>query len=116
MPLTQDSRVLEIACNDGYLLQYFRPYGVPVKGIEPAENVAAEARKKGIEVQCCFFGADSARDIVALVIGSNVLADVPDIKILQVKVSDKYYPVFKFWARAFLCLFSEKSWCGILRP
>ena len=85
LSLTQDSKVLEIACNDGYLLQYFRPYGVPVKGIEPAENVAAEARKKGIEVQCCFFGADSARDIAAkdglydLVIGNNVLAHVPDI-------------------------------------
>lgn len=83
--LTTDSKVLEIACNDGYLLQYFRPYGVPIKGIEPAENVAAEARKKGIEVQCCFFGADSARDIAAedglydLVIGNNVLAHVPDI-------------------------------------
>ena len=83
--LTPDSKVLEIACNDGYLLQYFQPHGVPVKGIEPAENVAAEAKKKGIEVQCCFFGADSAQDIAAkdgfyeLVIGNNVLAHVPDI-------------------------------------
>ena len=59
------SRVLEIACNDGYLLQYFQPYGIPVKGIEPAENVAKAARAKGIEVQCCFFGADTARDIAA---------------------------------------------------
>ena len=56
LSLTRNSKVLEIACNDGYLLQYFRPYGVPVKGIEPAENVAAEARKKRIEVQCCFRG------------------------------------------------------------
>ena len=85
LSLTPDNKVLEIACNDGYLLQYFQPYGVPVKGIEPAENVAAVAQKKGIEVQCCFFGADSAQDIAArdglydLVIGNNVLAHVPDI-------------------------------------
>ncbi len=85
LSLTPDSRVLEIACNDGYLLQYFQPYGIPVKGIEPAENVAQEARKKGITVECRFFGADSAREIAAkdglydLVIGNNVLAHVPDI-------------------------------------
>lgn len=85
LSLTSGSRVLEIACNDGYLLQYFQPYGIPVKGIEPAENVADEARKKGIEVECCFFGADSAQEIAAkdgrysLVIGNNVLAHVPDI-------------------------------------
>ena len=85
LSLTAVSHVLEIACNDGYLLQYFQPYGVPVKGIEPAENVAAEARKKGIEVECCFFGAGSARELRSrdglydLVIGNNVLAHVPDI-------------------------------------
>lgn len=85
LELDGGSRVLEIACNDGYLLQYFQPYGIPVKGIEPAENVAKAARAKGIEVQCCFFGADTARDIAAadgrydLVIGNNVLAHVPDI-------------------------------------
>lgn len=85
LSLTADSRVLEIACNDGYLLQYFQPYGIPVKGIEPAENVAEEARIKGIQVECCFFGAGTARDIAArdglydLVIGNNVLAHVPDI-------------------------------------
>ncbi|MFG6353011.1 MAG: methyltransferase domain-containing protein, partial [Oscillospiraceae bacterium] len=85
LSLGADSRVLEIACNDGYLLQYFQPYGIPVKGIEPAENVAQEARKKGIEVECRFFGVESAREIAAkdglydLVIGNNVLAHVPDI-------------------------------------
>lgn len=85
LSLASDSRVLEIACNDGYLLQYFQSYGIPVKGIEPAENVAEEARKKGIEVECRFFDADSAREIAekdgcySLVIGNNVLAHVPDI-------------------------------------
>lgn len=83
--LSKESRVLEVACNDGYLLQFFQPYGVPVKGIEPAENVAEAAKAKGIEVQCCFFGADTARGIASadglydLVIGNNVLAHVPDI-------------------------------------
>lgn len=85
LSLGPNSRVLEIACNDGYLLQYFQPFGVPVKGVEPAENVASAARAKGIDVRCCFFGADTAREIAAqdgrydLVIGNNVLAHVPDI-------------------------------------
>lgn len=85
LKLSSTSHVLEIACNDGYLLQYFQPHGIPVKGIEPAENVAEAARTKGIEVQCCFFSAETARNIAAtdrcydLVIGNNVLAHVPDI-------------------------------------
>lgn len=85
LTLTPANRVLEIACNDGYLLQYFKHYGIPVKGVEPAENVASEARAKGIEVECCFFHKDSAKRIADqdgrydLVIGNNVLAHVPDI-------------------------------------
>jgi 2-polyprenyl-3-methyl-5-hydroxy-6-metoxy-1,4-benzoquinol methylase len=85
LSLNKKSRVLEVACNDGYLLQYFLPYGIPVKGVEPAENVAKEARAKGIDVDCCFFGTDTAKEMVAkegtfdLVIGNNVLAHVPDI-------------------------------------
>ena len=85
LKLTERSQVLEVACNDGYLLQYFQPYGIPVRGVEPAENVAAEARRKGIDVRCCFFGRESAGEIAAedgkydLVIGNNVLAHVPDI-------------------------------------
>jgi len=83
--LSENSMVIEIACNDGYLLQYFKPYHIPVCGVEPAENVAAEARKKGIDVEVCFWGADSATDIINkygkadLIIGNNVLAHVPDI-------------------------------------
>lgn len=85
LELSKTSRVLEVACNDGYLLQYFQPYGIPVTGVEPAENVAAEARKKGLDVRCCFFAAETAKEIVDadgrydLIIGNNVLAHVPDI-------------------------------------
>lgn len=83
--LGTDSKVLEIACNDGYLLQYFSPYHISAKGVEPAENVAQVARDKGIDVDCCFFNEESAQRIVGrdgtydLVIGNNVLAHVPDI-------------------------------------
>lgn len=85
LQLNSSSKVLEVACNDGYLLQYFRPYKIPVKGIEPAENVASEARAKDINVDCCFFDKDTAKEILSqdgsydLVIGNNVLAHVPDI-------------------------------------
>lgn len=83
--LNQDSFVYEIACNDGYLLQYFKPHNVPVCGIEPAANVAEEACKKGIQVEVEFWGADTATQISGkygqadLIIGNNVLAHVPDI-------------------------------------
>lgn len=85
LSLGSSSQVLEIACNDGYLLQYFQPFGISVKGVEPAENVASAAKAKGIDVWPCFFGADTAQEIAAkdgrydLVIGNNVLAHVPDI-------------------------------------
>lgn len=84
--LTEDSRVLEIACNDGYLLQYFLDFNIPVKGIDPAENVVVEAKKKGIDVECAFFQLDTAKKMKQngerfdLIIGNNVLAHVPDIK------------------------------------
>jgi len=78
-------QVVEVASNDGYLLQYFRERGVPVLGIEPARNVAEAARAKGIPTQSVFFGEETARDlrsqgIVAdLLVGNNVLAHVPDL-------------------------------------
>lgn len=83
--LDAGSQVLEVACNDGYLLQYFLPYGITARGVEPAENVAADAREKGIPVRCRFFDEEAAKEIVNedgrydLVIGNNVLAHVPDI-------------------------------------
>jgi len=79
------SKVFEIASNDGYLLQHFVQMGVPVTGIEPAENVAAAALQKKIPTIAEFFGQDLARRLVYegqradLIIGNNVLAQVPDL-------------------------------------
>jgi SAM-dependent methyltransferase len=81
--LGPNHHVVEIASNDGYLLQYFVAKGIPVLGIEPAANVADTAIQKGIPTRVEFFGEDLARRLVAeglqadLVIGNNVLAHVP---------------------------------------
>ena len=83
--LDKDNLVVEIASNDGYLLQFFKKKGIPVKGIEPAENVAKVAEDKGIETIVEFFGEKLAKKLVSenikanLIIGNNVLAHVPDI-------------------------------------
>jgi SAM-dependent methyltransferase len=83
--LNDKSFVIELASNDGYLLQHFVRAGIPVLGIEPAANVADAARAKQVPTRCCFFGTDTARDLVArgeqadLLIGNNVLAQVPDL-------------------------------------
>lgn len=79
------SQVIEIASNDGYLLQYFKEKGVPVLGIEPAENVARAAIEKGIKTISMFFGTRTASELSAegiqgdLLIGNNVLAHVPNL-------------------------------------
>ena len=79
------SRVMEIASNDGYLLQHFVARGIPVLGIEPAANVAKVAVEKGIPTTVRFFGRQTAGEIAAesghadLLLGNNVLAHVPDI-------------------------------------
>ncbi len=83
--IDSEKQVVEIASNDGYLLQYFVELGVPVLGIEPAANVAETAKKKGIKTIVKFFGQETARELVAsgiqadLLLGNNVLAHVPDI-------------------------------------
>jgi hypothetical protein len=83
--LTNDSLVAEVASNDGYLLQHFVAAGIPVLGIEPAANVAAEAQRRGVPTEVAFFGADTARRLVArgvkadLTAANNVLAHVPRI-------------------------------------
>jgi hypothetical protein len=80
-----NSQVYEIASNDGYLLQHFVQLGIPVTGIEPAANVAAAARVKNIPTIVEFFGLDLARRLISegkradLIIGNNVLAQVPDL-------------------------------------
>jgi len=79
------SKVMEIASNDGYLLQHFVARGVPVLGIEPAANVAKVAIEKGIPSEVKFFGRETATYVAAthgrpdLLLGNNVLAHVPDL-------------------------------------
>ena len=81
--LCKDSFVVEIASNDGYLLQHFIREGIEVLGIEPAINVADAARAKGIPTDCAFFGTCYAKTLEGkkadLVVANNVLAHVPDI-------------------------------------
>lgn len=83
--LGTQSFVAEVASNDGYLLQYFVRQGVPVLGIEPAANVAKAADEKGVPTLVRFFGAQLAKELAAegrtadLVIGNNVLAQVPNL-------------------------------------
>ncbi|MEJ7768917.1 MAG: class I SAM-dependent methyltransferase [Chitinophagaceae bacterium] len=83
--LAAHSQVVELASNDGYLLQYFREKNVPVLGIEPAANTALVASKKGIETIVDFFGVRLAQELASqnrkadLLLGNNVLAHVPDI-------------------------------------
>ena len=83
--LGRSSLVVEIASNDGYLLQHFVRRGVPVLGIEPAANVAKVAVEKGIPTLVKFFGEETARELAALgkqadlVCGANVLAQVPKL-------------------------------------
>lgn len=83
--LNTHSFVVEVASNDGYLLQHLVRRGVPVLGIEPAANVAKVAVEKGVPTLVRFFGTRVARELVAegryadLILGNNVLAQVPDL-------------------------------------
>jgi SAM-dependent methyltransferase len=83
--LNEKSFAVEVASNDGYLLQYFVRQNVPVLGIEPAANVAKVAVEKGVPTLVQFFGTQLARQLAAdgrcadLVLGNNVLAQVPDL-------------------------------------
>ena len=83
--LTSASQVVELGSNDGYLLQYFVQRGIPVLGIEPARNVAAAAIAKGVQTEVRMFGRETAQGLVArglradLLLGANVLAQVPDV-------------------------------------
>ncbi len=82
--LGTSSHVVEVASNDGYLLQYFKQRRIPVLGIEPAANVAAVATQAGIPTKVEFFGRALATALAAdsradLLLGNNVLAHVPDL-------------------------------------
>ena len=83
--LSEKSLVIEIASNDGYLLEHFGPLAIPCLGIEPTQSTALEAEKKGIEVIKEFFTVELSTDLVDkygqadLIIGNNVFAHVPDI-------------------------------------
>jgi SAM-dependent methyltransferase len=97
---TSNSQVIEVASNDGYLLQYFKDYNIPVLGVDPTANTASAAKEKGIHTIIDFFGAEFAEDRLAnkdikgdLIIGNNVFAHVPDIndfaKGLRIALKDK---------------------------
>lgn len=83
--LGPESMIVEVAANDGYLLQYVKAAGIPCYGIEPTASTAAAAREKGIEIEEKFFGVELALSLVAeerqadLIAANNVLAHVPDI-------------------------------------
>jgi SAM-dependent methyltransferase len=83
--LDGDSLAMEIASNDGYLLQHYVPAGVPVLGVDPARNVVEVAAQRGVETICAFFGEDLARELAAggrrasVLHANNVLAHVPDV-------------------------------------
>ena len=83
--LNSESFVVEIASNDGYLLQYYKRAGIPVLGIEPARNIAQTAVERGIPTVCEFFDAELAKKLIAegkradVVHANNVLAHVPDL-------------------------------------
>ena len=85
LSLDSNSFVVELASNDGYLLQYFVKQNTPCLGIEPAANVAKVAVDKGVPTLVEFFGVDCATDLVSegkqadLILGNNVLAQVPDL-------------------------------------
>ena len=85
LALRPDDLVVELASNDGYLLQHFIGTGVPILGVEPAANVAKAAEERGVPTLVAFFGRETAQLLVdegrraSLIVGNNVLAQVPDL-------------------------------------
>ena len=85
LDLNEKSQIVEIGSNDGYLLQFFAKLGIPVIGIDPANNVAEEALKKSIPTIVKFFDKKTAEELISqnkkadLIVGNNILAQVPDI-------------------------------------
>jgi SAM-dependent methyltransferase len=96
--LGRDSLVVELASNDGYLLQYFLARGIPVLGVEPARNVAAAAETRGVPTRVAFFDAALAQRLAAegksadLIVANNVLAQVPDLNSFVAGMRDLLKP------------------------
>jgi 2-polyprenyl-3-methyl-5-hydroxy-6-metoxy-1,4-benzoquinol methylase len=115
--LNEHSHVVEVASNDGYLLQYFVEKGVPVLGIEPARNVAKVAIEKGVPTLIEFFGQESARRLVTegkqadLIAGNNVLAQVPDVNdfVSGLKILLKPQGVITIEFPHLMCLVAENQ-------
>ena len=115
--LNEKSFVVEIASNDGYLLQYFVQNGIPVLGIEPSSNVASVAKGKGIDTWVAFFTTSAARELISkgrkadLVLGNNVLAHVPAlndfVKGLKILLADEGVITMEF--PHLLCLMRDNQ-------
>ena len=113
----ESSFVVEIASNDGYLLQYFVEKKIPVLGVEPSANVAEAALKKGISTLVKFFGVDTAKELAAagrqadLLLGNNVLAHVPDLNdfVAGMKILLKPGGVITMEFPHLLCLMRENQ-------
>jgi SAM-dependent methyltransferase len=89
--------VIEVASNDGYLLQYFVARGIPVLGVEPAANVASAAVERGVPTQVAFFGRETAGQLAEqgradLIVGNNILAHVPDLNDFVAGLADLLSP------------------------
>ncbi len=106
LALGPDDLVVELASNDGYLLQHFVGTGIPILGIDPAANVAEAAEARGVPTLVEFFGRESASRLAAegkrasLVLGNNVLAQVPDLNDfvsgVQILLRDEGTATFEF--------------------
>jgi 2-polyprenyl-3-methyl-5-hydroxy-6-metoxy-1,4-benzoquinol methylase len=115
--LNEKSFVVEVASNDGYLLQYFVKKGIPVLGIEPSGNVASAAEKKGIKTLVEFLTTNSAKEVVSerqkadLVLGNNVLAHVPNLNdfIEGLKILLSEHGVLTMEFPHLLCLIRENQ-------
>lgn len=115
--LTHESLVIEVASNDGYLLQYFKEENVPVLGIDPAESVATATQEKGIPTLVEYFGVTLAQELKAsgkqadLMVANNVLAHVPDLNdfVAGFKVALKPYGIATFEFPHILKLIENKA-------
>jgi SAM-dependent methyltransferase len=111
------SQIVEVASNDGYLLQYFKERGIPVLGVEPAKNVSKVAQEAGIPTVVKFFGAQTAMELAAegkhadLINGINVLAQVPDLHdfIKGFKILLKPHGILTLEFPHLICLMEENQ-------